>query len=106
MNLHITNQAKAELQRFQTARDQFLRIAVISGGCSGMTYKASLDTIMTDQDEVIYQDENFTIVADLRSSLFLEGLHIDYSDDLIQAGFRLTNPKAASACACGSSFAV
>jgi iron-sulfur cluster assembly protein len=106
MNLTVTDIAKNKLQGYKTANNQFLRISVVTGGCSGMTYKATLDTILKDEDEIIYEDDKFTIVADQRSSLFLEGLHIDYSTDLIQAGFRLTNPKAAAACACGSSFAM
>ena len=106
MNLTITDKAKGKLQSYQTNSDQFLRISVVSGGCSGMTYKAGVDSSIREDDEIVYQDQNIKVVADGRSSLFLDGLHIDYSDDLIKTGFRLTNPNATSSCACGSSFAV
>lgn len=106
MNLSITDKAKDKLRSYQKNADQFLRISVASGGCSGMTYKAGVDTAIHDDDEIVYEDQNVKIVADSRSALFLEGLHIDFSDDLIKTGFRLTNPNARSACACGSSFAV
>ena len=56
-------------------------------------------------DEIVFDEDNIKVVADKRSALFLEGLNIDFSNDLIQAGFRLTNPNAADSCACGSSFA-
>ena len=35
---------------------------------------------------------------------FLDGLEIDYSDDLIRSGFRFKNPRAGGSCGCGSSF--
>lgn len=106
MNLVITDTAKKRINDYQTAGGQFLRIAVVSGGCSGMTYNAVLEDTITDQDEIIFQDGDIKIIADQKSTLFLEGLHIDYSYDLIQAGFRITNPNASASCACGSSFAV
>ena len=106
MNLTITEQAKDKLKEYQVGTGRFLRISVVSGGCSGMTYNALIDENVGEQDEIIYDDGDFKIIADKRSSLFLEGLHIDFSDDLIQSGFRLTNPNASAACACGSSFAV
>ena len=106
MNLTITEKAKEKLKEYTVGNGRFLRIAVVSGGCSGMTYDASIDDTVGEQDEVIYKDNDVKVLADKRSSLFLEGLHIDFSDDLIQSGFRLTNPKASASCACGSSFAV
>ena len=106
MDLVITEKAKSKLKQYHLAGDRFLRISVVSGGCSGMSYSASVENEMDDQDEIIYDNDSLKIIADKKSSLFLEGLKIDFSDDLIQSGFRLTNPKAASACACGSSFAV
>ena len=46
------------------------------------------------------------ILADRNSSQHVDGLEIDYSDDLINLGFRFRNPNASKACGCGSSFAV
>ena len=106
MNFVITDKAKEKLKEYQVGNGRFLRIAVVTGGCSGMTYSASVEERSGDQDEIIYDDGEIKILADKRSSLFLDGLHIDYSDDLIQSGFRLTNPNASASCACGSSFAV
>ena len=106
MNLVITDKAKSKLKKYRFEGDQFLRISVVSGGCSGMSYSASIENEMNEQDEIIYDDGELKVIADKKSSLFLDGLRIDFSDDLIQSGFRLINPKAASACACGASFAV
>ena len=106
MSLTITDEAREKLIFYQKVKDQFLRISVVSGGCSGMTYNAVIDTKINDQDETIFSDDSIKIVADKRSTLFLDGLHVDFSSDLIQAGFRLTNPNASESCACGSSFGV
>ena len=106
MNLTITENAKKRLSEYQGGNRNFLRIAVVSGGCSGMSYSASVESEIGEKDEVIFEDGDFRVIADPKSALFLDGLHIDYSSDLIRSGFRLTNPNAASSCACGSSFSV
>lgn len=102
----LTARAREELIRLEATGDNFLRISVIPGGCSGMTYTAGIDNALADGDQVIYRDEAVRIVSDAGSAMFLDGLHIDYSDDLIASGFRFKNPKARKACGCGSSFAV
>ncbi len=105
MNVVISDTAKTKLNGYRDDADHFLRISVVPGGCSGMTYNAAIDSNMMGQDEVIFEDGDIKIVADMRSSLFLDGLHIDFSNDLIQSGFRISNPNASESCACGSSFA-
>lgn len=104
MNVNISSKAKQELLNIKVGGDRFLRIEVLTGGCSGMTYGAGIDEKMNDDDVVLYQDNDFKVVADMRSALYLDGLQIDYSDDLIRSGFRFYNPKAKKSCGCGSSF--
>ncbi len=106
MQITLTEKATKRLQTMIDAEDKFLRIEVVAGGCSGNTYNATLDQTLTDNDDVIYEQDGIRIVADPRSSLFLDGLNIDYSDDLITAGFRLTNANAKASCGCGASFSV
>ena len=57
-------------------------------------------------DQLVYQEDDLRVVADRRSAPYLDGLEIDYSDDLVRSGFRLKNPSAAKSCGCGASFAV
>lgn len=102
----LTDRAREELIRLEATGENFLRISVIPGGCSGMTYTAGIDNAAAEADQVIYRDDAVRIVSDAGSAMFLDGLHIDYSDDLIASGFRFKNPKARKACGCGSSFAV
>jgi iron-sulfur cluster assembly protein len=102
----ISERARTQLISLGATGDSFLRISVIPGGCSGMTYNAAIDHAMAETDQVIYNDDALRVVADGGSAMFLDGLAIDYSDDLISSGFRFKNPKARKACGCGSSFAV
>ena len=89
-----------------------LRVGVRSGGCSGMSY--TMDFIGEDDinsDDKIYdyslgETEFFQVVCDPKSLLYIYGMQLDFSKDLIGGGFNFTNPNASQTCGCGSSFAV
>ncbi len=106
MTIQISEKAKSELAKLEATGPNFLRISVVSGGCSGMTYSACIDNTLSDTDQVLFEERDLRVIADPNSAMFLDGLQIDYSDDLIASGFRFKNPKAVKACGCGSSFAV
>lgn len=82
----------------------FLRITVKRGGCAGMTYDAEIDTEKRLGESVVQNEGDIVVVSDLESITFLDGLNIDYSDDLISAGYRFTNSSNSSSCGCGASF--
>ena len=104
MDIRVTESAKLKLFEMGVSEDTFLRIGVKSGGCSGNTYDAVLDSNMSEVDEVYFSEGNLRIVSDKVSSVFLDGLTVDFSNDLIEPGFRLTNSNAKGSCGCGSSF--
>jgi len=104
--IKITPIAHQELVKMEATGESFLRISVIPGGCSGMTYSACIDNALGDDDQVIFSDGDLRVVSDAGSMMFLDGLEIDFSDDLIASGFRFKNPKAKKGCGCGSSFSV
>ncbi len=81
-----------------------LRIAVVGGGCSGLQYKMDLVDGPRDRDMLVVSNE-VTVVIDPKSALFVAGSELDYSDDLQQGGFKVTNPNAEVTCSCGESFA-
>ena len=89
-----------------------LRVGVRSGGCSGMSY--TMDFIGSDQinaEDKIYdyslsEDVAFQVVCDPKSLLYIYGMQLDFSTELIGGGFNFTNPNASQTCGCGSSFAV
>jgi len=103
--IDITERAQTELAKLDLGDGGFLRINVVPGGCSGMTYTAAVDTDFTAEDVRVFENDTLSIVTDAGSAIFLEGLQVDYSDDLIRSGFRFTNPNASGSCGCGASFA-
>ena len=102
----ITENARQRLLDAGLQEGGYLRIKVISGGCSGHTFDATIEAEMSDGDVIVLDHDNLRIITDPKSSLFINGLDIDYSNDLIQAGFLLTNGNASESCGCGASFAM
>ena len=83
----------------------YLRMSVKGGGCSGMTYKMSFDNEEKEFDK-IFESEGIKIVCDLQSWMYLKGTNVEYSDDMLNGGFKITNPNAERTCGCGTSFSV
>ena len=104
MPINVTDKAMVELKKLDVPEGQFLRISVIPGGCAGMTYSAAITDEKGDDDEVLFEGE-VTIISEAGNDLFLDGLEIDFSDDLIRSGFRFKNVNLSGSCGCGASFA-
>lgn len=89
---------------------QVLRVAVVTGGCSGLTYDLGWDTTVLDSDEALAVDlpdgARLRIVVDPRSMLTVEGTTLDFTDGLDGRGFAFDNPQASRTCACGESFSL
>ncbi len=83
--------------------NHFLRMSVEGGGCSGMTYNMDFEDQKGEFDK-IFESNGLTIVCDLKSWLYLKNIEIDYSDDLLNGGFKIKNPNAERTCGCGTSF--
>ncbi|KAL3768858.1 hypothetical protein ACHAWO_013144 [Cyclotella atomus] len=86
-----------------------LRMGVRNGGCSGLSYVMDFSTaeaIQEDDEVDTYEEQNIQCVVDSKSLLYLYGLELDYSDELIGGGFKFFNPNAEESCGCGSSFGV
>jgi iron-sulfur cluster assembly protein len=80
-----------------------LRIAVITGGCAGLSYDLRFKKEPYDND-VIFEKDNLRIFINPESVDFLKGTTVDYIDTLKESGFKYTNPNAQSSCGCGTSF--
>jgi len=110
----ITDIAMNQLAQLcqQQGEEKILRVGVRSGGCSGMSYTMDfvLSSDVQDGEEVYeYTPPNgvaFKVVCDPKSLLYIYGMQLDFSTDLIGGGFNFTNPNATQTCGCGSSFAV
>ena len=110
----ITNDAIEQISNLLKGQSEkkALRVGVRSGGCSGMSY--TMDFIETNEispDVKVYDyslnaDQSFQVVCDPKSLLYIYGMQLDFSKELIGGGFNFVNPNASQTCGCGSSFAV
>ena len=82
-----------------------LRLRVEQSGCSGLSYQMEFETESSPDDRII-QSDDLDIVVDSNSLGYLNGLVIDYTEDLMGGSFRYHNPNASEVCNCGTSFKV
>jgi iron-sulfur cluster assembly protein len=85
-------------------QDQYLRIGVKGGGCSGLSYVLGFDK--KEEDDDIYEMEGIPVVMKKAHGIYLFGMVVDFEDGLNARGFVFKNPNASSTCGCGSSFSV
>lgn len=85
--------------------EDFIRVGVKSGGCSGLEYVLKFDKAKTDADQ-IFEDNGIKIIVDKKSILYLAGTTLEYSGGLNGKGFVFNNPNASRTCGCGESFSL
>ena len=107
--LFVSDNAKNKINELMSteglSEDFFIRVSVVSGGCSGLSYKMDFDNEHQPKDQV-FEDNGEKIVTDLRSFLYLCNTTLEFSGGLDGKGFHFNNPNASRTCACGESFAV
>jgi len=110
-SIYISDKAKAKVQQLMNDAgigndpSYFLRVGVVGGGCSGLSYKLDFDNEKKSMDQV-FEDNGLKVVTDLKSFLYLVNTTLDFSDGLNGKGFYFSNPNASRTCGCGESFAV
>lgn len=106
--IEITNKAVSEIKRIQekdpTAVGAMLRVQVVGGGCSGMSYKLGFDNQPAASSDKVFEKDGVQVVCDSKSFLYLTGIVLDFTDGLNGTGFVFNNPNAKRTCGCGSSF--
>lgn len=106
--INLSMKAAMEIMRLQAEESQSpdarLRVAVVGGGCSGMSYKISFDATTPDVSDKTFESNGIEIVVDARSSVYLQGMGLDFTTGLNGTGFTFSNPNAKRTCGCGSSF--
>jgi iron-sulfur cluster insertion protein len=90
--------------RLQEGKPEWgLRIRLIGGGCSGMSYEMGWEDTAGDDDNVI-EAQGVKVYIDRRSASYLDGSEIDYvENNMLGAGFAINNPNVKSSCGCGAS---
>ncbi|MBS1584895.1 MAG: iron-sulfur cluster assembly accessory protein [Bacteroidetes bacterium] len=107
--IYVSDKAKEKVYKLKhdsgLGDDYFLRVSVVGGGCSGLSYKLDFDNESQANDQV-FEDKGVKVVTDLKSFLYLCDTTLDFSDGLNGKGFHFINPNASRSCGCGESFAV
>lgn len=108
MSLTITEKAASEIkktiseQKFEP--NAMLRVAIVSGGCSGFNYSLAFDENFDESNDTKSEQHGVTVVIDRKSDLLLDGTTLDYYEGIDQRGFHFNNPNARKTCGCGNSF--
>jgi iron-sulfur cluster insertion protein len=92
-----------EILQSETSKKQKLRIFVEGGGCSGFQYGFIIEEEDTGEDFNININD-IEVLIDPISAQYIDGITVDFKDDLEGARFVMSNPNAKTTCGCGSSF--
>jgi iron-sulfur cluster insertion protein len=103
--LEITETALEAIGKHLEGENDYLRVFVQGGGCSGFQYGFQLEDIMNDDDFIIEKGK-IKVLVDSISISYLQNATIDYIEDDMGSQFNIKNPNAQSSCGCGSSFSV
>ena len=105
--IDVTEKAVGQIRRLMEQQELSsggLRVGVIGGGCSGLSYSLRFDAKPHPRDKVFQVQEGVQLYVDPKSYLYLNGMTLEFSDGLSGRGFIFTNPNASRTCGCGSSF--
>jgi iron-sulfur cluster assembly accessory protein len=103
--LHLTEAAAGEVRALLGKPEnaaKTLRVYVEEGGCSGMQYAMTFDE--RRPDDLCAEWHGVSVVVDPFSAQYLQGAKVDFSDNLVGGGFKISNPNARQSCGCGKSF--
>lgn len=106
--VEVTEKALIQIREIAKAEtmttERGLRLGVVGGGCSGLSYKIEFSDIKEKDNIQDYGD--IKVFIDPKSSIYLKGVRLDFKDGLNGKGFVFENPNASNTCGCGESFSV
>ena len=108
--IKVSKKAKTKISQLMTEGgfdviDDFVRVGVKSGGCSGLSYELDFDNSKGESDK-LFEDNDVKNIIDKKSFLYLIGTTLEYSGGLNGKGFVFNNPNANRTCGCGESFSL
>ena len=108
--IKVSDDARKKLAQLMTeegfdAVQDYVRVGVKSGGCSGLSYDLKFDKEQVEEDK-LFEDNQIKILVDKRNFLYLVGTILEYSGGLNGKGFVFNNPNAQRTCGCGESFSL
>jgi len=106
--VHVTERAVKKIRAAMakegvSPEEGGLRLGVMGGGCSGLSYSIKFDTRPRERDR-IFEFGGVRVFVDPKSFLYLNGMTLDYEETLMRQGFNFINPNSSRSCGCGSSF--
>lgn len=105
----LTDKAAGQVQKSLAKRGKGLgiRLGVRTTGCSGLAYVLEyVDVAPVTRDQFVYESQGIKIWIDGKSSVYLNGLTVDYVRNGLNEGFEFSNPNERDRCGCGESFRV
>ena len=108
MLLTITEKATKKIKEIAAKQGKpaaALRIQVVGGGCSGLSYQFGFAEEVSSKDKV-FENEGVKVAVDAKTLLYIAGSELDYEQTLMKSGFKVKNPNASVSCSCGESFSV
>lgn len=106
--IHLSHSAVEEILRLKLRQQNsqvFFRLSIQPVGCFGRSYLTKFDQVLQLEDQV-YECNGIQVAIDPDSLTHLQGLTLDYSEDLMGGSFRFHNPNATRSCDCGNSFSI
>jgi|TARA_B110000967_G_C18870265_1_gene555005 iron-sulfur cluster assembly protein len=108
--VNVSDTAASQLQSIfleenKVPKDNYVRVGVKSGGCSGLSYILDFDDKSSEGDKVV-ESNGINLLIDKKSLLYLIGTTLEYSSGLNGKGFHWSNPNASRSCGCGESFSL
>lgn len=107
VSFKMTEKAVKEIKKVMeesNIKNQYLRVSVRGGGCSGFMYGLGFEENTDENLDLVENFDGINVVIDRKSVLFLDGVTLDWTDELDQRGFKFNNPNATKTCGCGKSF--
>lgn len=103
----LTSRAVDKLKEFAENEgvEASVRFKVLGSGCAGFSHDMEFDSQISETDEVFTID-GVQVLVDMLSYQYLEGVEVDFVEEVLGAGFKFINPNIKSTCGCGSSFSV
>jgi iron-sulfur cluster assembly protein len=104
----VSTEASAEIKRLMSIDikdEQYIRVSVTGGGCSGLMYDLEFDGSKTEKD-TLCEDNDIKVLIDNKSLLYLVGTELNFTSGLNGKGFHFVNPNANRTCGCGESFSL
>ena len=103
--VRVTKDASDKINELKVreANGEFLRIRITGGGCNGLSYHMKF-VEQGKKGDILVNSEGTQVLVDSKTTLYLRGTTLDYSNKLVAGGFKFSNPNAKASCSCGESF--